>query len=95
MQCVTVKKGIDCFFMKKSGCTFQGGKCHEIVEQCEGCGHILVCDEKKYCKAYPDPASKWMLGPCNLATHVQRKLGGEQKKVNPLKASKKSMSGKG
>ncbi len=93
MLCTTTKKGIDCFFMSKKGCTFLGGKCHEIVAQCEGCGHILACADKKYCKAYPDPAAKWQFGSCNLATHIVRKLT-EVKKVNPLKASKKAATGK-
>jgi hypothetical protein len=95
MLCTTTKKGIECFFMSKKGCSFLGGKCHEIVPQCEGCGHILVCDSQKYCKACPDPAAKWQFGPCNLATHVQRKLVTDVKKVNPLKASKKAALGKG
>ena len=94
MLCTTTKKGIDCFFMSKKGCTFAGGNCHEIVQQCEGCGHVLVCEEKKYCKAYPDPAAKWQFGTCNLATHIQRKLGDAAKKVNPLKASKKAAVGR-
>ena len=51
--------------------------------------------EGKFCKAFNDPAAKWMFGSCNLGTHVVRKLGGEVKKVNPLKASKKAMKGKG
>lgn len=80
--------------MSKKGCTFLGGACHEIVPQCEGCGHILDCDGKKYCKSYADPSAKWMFGTCNLATHIQRKLA-DTKKVNPLKASKKAAKGKG
>ena len=66
----------------------------EAVQQCEGCGHLVLRDEKKFCKAYPDPAAKWMFGSCNFATHVQRKIGVETKKVNPLKASKKAAAGR-
>ena len=94
MQCNTTKMGFECFFMTKKGCTFGGGSCHEIVPQCEGCGHVMESGGKKYCKAYPDPAVKWQFGPCNLATHIQRKLQTEVKKVNPLKASKKAALGK-
>ncbi len=65
-----------------------------IVSQCEGCGHVTAIGDDKFCDAYPNPAAKWMAGSCNLGTHVQRKLGGETKKVNPLKASKKAMKGK-
>lgn len=94
MLCTTIKKGTDCYFMTKKGCTFVDGKCHETVAQCEGCGHIIQLDGHKFCKAYPDPAAKWQFGPCNLATHVQRKFQTEMKKVNPLKASKKAAAGK-
>jgi hypothetical protein len=95
MQCATVKKGTECSMMNPKGCSFKGGKCGEIVPQCEGCNYVVTCADKKYCKSYPDPAAKWMFGSCNLATHIQRKLTTETKKVNPLKASKKAMAGKG
>ena len=94
MICATTKKGIECSFMTKKGCSFEGGTCNPIVPQCEGCGHILVLPAAKYCKAYPNPAAKWQFGSCNLATHVVRKLTTETKKVNPLKASKKAAAGK-
>ena len=94
MQCNTTKKGLECFSMSKKGCSFPGGTCKEIIAQCEGCGHIIAVEGKKYCKACPDPAAKWQFGPCNLATHIQRKLQADVKKVNPLKASKKAALGK-
>lgn len=66
-----------------------------IVEQCEGCAHVTVSGDTKFCDAYNNPAAKWMAGQCNLGTHVQRKAGEAAKKVNPLKASKKAAKGKG
>jgi len=65
-----------------------------IIPQCEGCGHIITVGEGKVCKAYADPAAKWRFGPCNFATHVQRTIETETKKVNPLKAAKRSAKGK-
>jgi len=94
MLCTTTKNGIECFFMSNKGCTFPGGTCKVIVAKCEGCENILAVEDKKFCKAFPDPAAKWLFGSCNLATHIERKLPSEAKKVNPLKASKKGASGK-
>ena len=94
MICATTKKGVECFFMTRKGCSFNGGTCHEIVAQCQGCGHVIAVADKNYCQAFPDPASKWVFGSCNLATHVVRKFAAAEKKVNPLKASKKAAQGK-
>ncbi len=88
-------KELDPAALAKLPLTFSGNAAHKIVEQCEGCAHVQVIGEGKFCKAFNDPAAKWMFGSCNLGTHVVRKLGGEVKKVNPLKASKKAMKGKG
>ncbi len=73
--------------------TFSGAPAYLVVEKCVGCHNVLEHDGKSYCKCYKDPAAKWMFGQCNLGTHVVRKAE-ETKKVNPLKASKKAMSGK-
>ena len=90
MVCSTVKEGIECAFMGKTGCKFNGGSCHPIVEQCEGCQKILDVPTGKYCMIFPDPAIKWRLGTCSMATHVtaskDTKANG---KLNPLKASKR------
>lgn len=94
MICTTTRRGMECFFMTAKGCSFNGGTCHPIVEKCHGCAHVITIGDRKFCKAFPDPASKWMLGNCNLATHVERKFVGEQRKINPLKASRKAAAGK-
>lgn len=89
MVCSSVKEGYDCFFMTKKGCGFNGGTCHIIVEECEGCQRVAEYPTGKYCMAFPDPAAKWRAGRCNMATHVQAAAGGTNGKVNPLKASKR------
>lgn len=90
MMCSTVKEGADCAFMTKAGCGYNGGSCHPIVEQCEGCDRIVEKETGRYCKSYPNPAIKWKTGRCNFATHVKSEVQAQQNKVNPLKASKRS-----
>jgi len=89
MVCSSVKEGQDCFFMSKKGCGFNGGTCHIIVEECEGCQRVAEYPTGKYCMAFPDPAAKWHAGRCNMATHLQAISKKENGKVNPLKASKR------
>jgi hypothetical protein len=90
MQCVTVKPGVECTFMRQTGCSFQGGACLPIVAACEGCGYATDYDNGQYCQLYADPASKWMLGRCNFATHVKTEVQPSSQRLNPLKASKRS-----
>jgi hypothetical protein len=91
MDCVTIKNGQPCTFMNKKGCTFNGGQCKTVIEKCEGCDRILEIENAKYCNVTPDPATKWRVGTCNLATHMKaEKKGGPVAKVNPLKASKRA-----
>jgi hypothetical protein len=92
MDCVTIKAGNPCNFMTKQGCSFNGGKCHEIIEKCEGCDRVVAVEEGKFCAAVPNPEVKWRMGSCNLATHVKSAAkNGQNVKINPLKASKRSM----
>jgi len=70
MVCSSVKEGQDCFFMSKKGCGFNGGTCHIIVEECEGCQKAAEYTTGKYCTASPDPAAKWHAGRCNMATKL-------------------------
>ena len=90
MVCATLKPGVECLFMKKSGCSYSGGKCFTIVESCEGCGRILEFETGKYCTNFPNPAQKWQKGSCSMATHAKKVVNGGGQKVNPLKASKRS-----
>ncbi len=89
MVCTSVKEGYECFFMNKKGCEFNGGTCHTVVEQCEGCQKVKDFPTGKYCLSFPDPASKWRHGNCNMATHLKAASDKGNGKLNPLKASKR------
>ena len=89
MICETTRKGAECAFMTKSGCTFNGGSCFEIVEACSGCNRSSEFEAGWFCTACPDPSVKWKNGNCNLATHVQNAVAESKTKVNPIKASKR------
>ena len=39
-----------------------------IVDECKGCSKIVA--ESSMCSAYINPASRWRMGNCGLATHV-------------------------
>ncbi|MEE8399654.1 MAG: PxxKW family cysteine-rich protein [Desulfobacterales bacterium] len=89
MDCTTIRQGRDCPFMAKKGCTFNGGICHEIVEQCKGCNRSAEITTGWFCDAFPDPSAKWRNGNCNMATHVSSKTAEKKIKINPIKASKR------
>ncbi len=88
MLCTTLKEGIDCFFMKKSGCDYPGGNCLQTIEQCQGCQKISKYPSGKFCNSFPDPNAKWRIGICNMATHIER-TPEVVEKLNPIKASKR------
>jgi Family of unknown function (DUF6811) len=91
MVCSTVKTGTACTFMSAKGCSFNGGSCHPVIDQCEGCDRSKEFSLGKYCLSYPDPSQKWKWGNCNLATHLKTKTPVQNAtKINPLKASKRS-----
>jgi hypothetical protein len=94
MQCATLKKGVECAFMTQKGCTFNGGRCHTVVEQCEGCSRTETFDEGIFCTVAPNPSTKWNGTPCNFATHVQAAKSEKSQKLNPLKASKRAAANK-
>jgi hypothetical protein len=75
--------------MSKKGCQFNGGACHQTVEQCDGCQKTVDYSVGKYCLVFPDPAAKWRLGNCNMATHLKASNKKGNEKINPLKASKR------
>lgn len=96
MICDTIKKGNECFLMGKTGCTLAAGACQQAVAQCEGCDRQKTFPTGKFCNVFAHPASKWMFGgTCNLATHIKREEKKEEKMLNPLKASKRAVSGGG
>ena len=91
MICQTIKSGVECGFMTKKGCGFNGGTCNLIVAQCEGCGKVIACATGNYCRVYPDPAGKWRTGgKCPTATHLKVEVKETTQKVNALKASKRA-----
>ena len=95
MQCATIKQGIECAFMTRKGCNFNGGRCHVIVEACDGCAKTLTNDEGTFCTVAPNPEAKWARGKCNFATHIKNAEEiPEEKKLNPLKASKRAAAGR-
>ncbi|MGB7918663.1 MAG: PxxKW family cysteine-rich protein [Desulfobacterales bacterium] len=89
MICTTVREGRECPFMTAKGCSYNGGICHEIVEQCNGCGRKVEVQTGWYCASCPDPSLKWKIGNCNMATHVSSTTLQASAKINPLKASKR------
>ncbi|MFH1350498.1 MAG: PxxKW family cysteine-rich protein [Pseudomonadota bacterium] len=89
MVCTTVKLGMECFFMSKKGCKFNGGSCHQIIEKCEGCQKIKEFPAGRYCLSFPEPATKWKAGICSMATHVKAANEKTVEKLNPIKASKR------
>lgn len=90
MICTTIRNGQECPFMTSKGCSYRGGACHEIVDQCGGCNRTIEMPSGWYCSASPDPALKWKDGHCNLATHAKLEEKKLATKINPLKASKRS-----
>ena len=89
MVCTTIRVGYECPFMTAKGCTYNGGICHEIVENCDGCNRVSEYSSRWYCTACPDPSLKWKNGDCNMASHVTRTSTAKNGKLNPLKASKR------
>ena len=81
MQCATIKEGVECSFMTKKGCSFNGGNCESIVEQCQGCERTKEYLNGVYCLVYPNPSAKWRRGTCNMATHMKANAKTPQEKV--------------
>lgn len=74
--------------MTKKGCSYNGGACHAIVDECNGCARSKELGAGWYCTACPEPKIKWKTGTCNLATHIEKKAAADAH-INPLKASKR------
>ncbi len=94
MVCQTAKQGVECFFMTKKGCNYNGGTCYTVIENCAGCDRVVEYPAGKYCSSYPHPELKWNSGSCNFATHVKAEAAKDDKKVKALKASKRKAAGK-
>ena len=60
-----------------------------MYEKCLGCSRLTSDQhDNVVCFIYPDPEKKWKLGNCPMATHI-KKVQATEKKINPLKASKR------
>ncbi len=90
MVCTSVRDGQECPFMTGKGCSYNGGICHEVVEQCNGCNRNVQFGAGWFCAASPQPELKWKNSNCNLATHVKAAAVKAKQKINPLKASKRT-----
>lgn len=71
------------------------GKCSSgsfqpIIEKCSGCDRIVEENSSQHCGTFMNPAAKWRLGFCNLATHAKPEIKVVTVKVNPLKAAKRA-----
>lgn len=63
----------------------------KVHEKCVGCDKI---DSDQFCIVYIKPSIWWdKRGNCPVATHISKKVAVAEKKVNPLKASKKAKKG--
>ncbi|MBM4319063.1 MAG: hypothetical protein FJ125_03675 [Deltaproteobacteria bacterium] len=91
MKCNTVRPGVECLFMKRAGCTYDGGSCRPIVDDCVGCERIAKHGAQDFCGSYPEPEIQWRGGICSFATHRRVSIStGEVLSSNPLKASKRA-----
>lgn len=102
MECTLLDAPLECHFATKgangkNGCTYNGGSCRPVVEQCltgeeegKACAHIRDLPKGKYCSKFPHPENRWLRGRCPLATHIKVDFETPlEKKLNPLKASKR------
>jgi len=65
-----------------------------IVEACSRCDRITQSKQIQVCKVYLVPEAMWRNKNCLMATHIEKKVIKEEKKLNPLKKSKRSMKKK-
>ena len=62
----------------------------KVHDKCIGCNKI---DPDQFCLVYSKPSIWWdKRGGCPVANHIKKEAAAE-KKVNPLKASKKAKKG--
>ena len=94
MNCEAIKIGMDCAFMTKKGCSYNGGNCYPVIDRCQGCERAKAFPAGQYCIVCPDPSTKWSGRDCNMATHIVKAKAEPVKEVNPLKASKRKAAGR-
>ena len=61
-----------------------------IIDKCLGCDSVVVGPEPgpATCRRFLVPTAKWRIGNCPMASNI-KKVAIEDKRVNPLKASKR------
>lgn len=60
-----------------------------VIDKCDGCKKI---DKDNTCSVYTSPIGKWSVGGCYIHTGVKRIEAGSDRKINPIKASKRGIS---
>jgi hypothetical protein len=67
------------------------GAINVILDKCQGCERTQTVEGKQYCAAFPNPAVRWRLGNCNMATHikVESKTDAAKVRVGQQKQKKK------
>ena len=105
MECTLLEASIECHFASKGSngqntCSYNGSSCFPVVEEClsgddeKACEHIIEFPKGKYCAKFPNPENRWERGRCPLATHIKLDFEAPlEKKLNPLKASKRAARG--
>ena len=66
------------------GVVVKGFVLSPVVEQCSGCDRVREFDGEQFCSSYPNPASKWVGGRCNFATHVKAQTYLQRLRKRPL-----------
>lgn len=84
MRCETIKRGTECIFMKKSGCSYNGSQCYPVVDDCEGCTRIMEFETGRFCASFPYPSQKWQKGACPMSSHVKKGTEGRRAEDQPF-----------
>jgi len=101
-KCETVRPGVPCLFWKirkisdkkkKGHCSFIGGKCLPIVEECGTCNYIVNIGPQKFSEAYMKPSTQWIVPPCPMNTHIIKDTKEEKQIFDPRKLAKLKKKG--
>jgi hypothetical protein len=92
MKCKTIREGKECIHQKPNGlCVIIG--CENTIDLCSERGACNQIDQEGFCKIYFKPRVIWCnIGGCGRYSNKSVKIE-EERKLNPLKASKR-MKGK-
>jgi hypothetical protein len=105
MECTLLEVPVECHFAQRGDnganrCGYNGTSCLPVVEEClsgdeeKPCSYIQELPKGKYCTKFPNPENRWARGRCPLATHIKMDFAAPlEKKLNPLKASKRAARG--